>query len=156
MATRGGRRGGRGGNDTTPRRPAAVSGPGALSRRTDGGPGAQPVRPVPAEQHGDRQASVELQQAAPLAAAAPPGAGAPPGAAAPTSPGPIELPDVFAPTARPGEPITTGNLSDSPMPIRDRVDSTLALLQVLYEANPHEDIARLIDKLMNRGRPGRR
>lgn len=69
-----GQRGKRGrGGYQAPATPAATSGPGALSRRTDGGPAKpQPVRALPGGKFGDRQATVQQQQAAPLASAPPP------------------------------------------------------------------------------------
>lgn len=53
-----------------PSNPAPVSGPGALSRRTDGGgPGSQqPVRVPTGGSYGDATQLMKLQQAAPLAA----------------------------------------------------------------------------------------
>lgn len=53
-----------------PSNPAPVSGPGALSRRTDGGgPGnQQPVRVPTGGSYGDATQLMKLQQAAPLAA----------------------------------------------------------------------------------------
>ncbi|MGV9850431.1 hypothetical protein ACWDWU_16925 [Streptomyces sp. NPDC003442] len=48
-----------------PANPAPVSGPGALSRRTDGGP-SQPVRTPSGGKYGERQALEQLQQSAPL------------------------------------------------------------------------------------------
>lgn len=50
-----------------PASPAPVSGPGALSQRTDGGPGKQPVRTPSGGAYGDRQNLQQLQQSAPLA-----------------------------------------------------------------------------------------
>lgn len=47
-----------------PSKPAAVSGPGALSARTDGRP--QPVRDISGGDYGDRQEFHQLQEAAPL------------------------------------------------------------------------------------------
>lgn len=47
-----------------PSKPAAVSGPGALSARTDGRP--QPVRDISGGAYGDRKEFHELQQSAPL------------------------------------------------------------------------------------------
>jgi len=60
-----------------PGNPAPVSGPGALSQRTDGGPG-QPVRAPSGGAYGERQALEQMQQAAPLAASAGGDVGAPP------------------------------------------------------------------------------
>ena len=100
---------GRGGNDTTPARPAAVSGPGALSARTDGGP-SQPIRPIPGGTYGDRKASIEQQQAAPMPAPAGPSPGPQGPVPAPSPPapqGPVNS-DPFGPTERPDESIMTG------------------------------------------------
>ncbi|MFF6988365.1 hypothetical protein [Streptomyces sp. NPDC010273] len=51
-----------------PANPAPVSGPGALSQRTDGGPAKQPVRVPSGGAYGDRQNLQQLQQAAPVGA----------------------------------------------------------------------------------------
>lgn len=107
----GGRKG-RGGYQR-PASPAAVSGPGALSGRTDGGPAdRQPIRPVPAAAHGDRQQLVALQEAAPMQVGgpAPPAlAPAPPGMAPGPAPGPV---DVFGPSQRPEESVLAGAATD--------------------------------------------
>lgn len=81
-----------------PSDPAPVSGPGRLSRRTDG----QPIMDAPGGEYGDRQALHELQQAAPLASA--------PAPAGSTGPG-IDLSGVVplsAPSAQPDVPVTSG------------------------------------------------
>lgn len=135
MADNRSRRGGR----RTPATPAPVSGPGALSRRTDGGPG-QPVRSFPAEFYGQRQALEGLQQAAPLAQeSAPTPAGGPsqaPAAAPPT-------PSIFGPTARPNELATTGAFN------RGGESNILppdpdAFLRLLYSMKPDPYLLRLI------------
>ena len=94
---------GRGGYQR-PSNPAPVSGPGALSKRTDGGPG-QPVRTPTGGAYGEGAELTGLQQAAPLAEAQ--GGGAtPPGLLAGLS-----LPegvDLDAPTTEPGSPVTSG------------------------------------------------
>lgn len=54
-----------------PANPAPVSGPGALSQRTDGGPGAQPVRRLPDADYGENRDFVAQQEGAPLAQAEP-------------------------------------------------------------------------------------
>lgn len=51
------------GGQRTPRNPAPVSGPGALSRRTDGG---QPAQYVSGQDYGDGQELMAQQQAAPM------------------------------------------------------------------------------------------
>lgn len=87
-----------------PNNPAPVSGPGAKSQRTDGGPG-QPVRDLPDAKYGENAAFRTAQQAAPMSG----GGGGMGGAAAPAG-----LPDLSgivpmgAPSQRPDEPITAG------------------------------------------------
>lgn len=83
-----------------PASPAPVSGPGALSQRTDGGPSddKQPIRLAAGGAYGERQEMQQLQQAAPMAE---------------TPDGPV-LPEytggaLNAPSARPGEPVTHGS-----------------------------------------------
>ena len=84
------------GGRRTPSNPAPVSGPGALSRRTDGGPSdSQPIRLAPGGEYGSRKNMQEIQAGAPMLEA---GGG-------PTPPPPVPL---TAPTQRPGEPVTAG------------------------------------------------
>lgn len=108
MASRGAKRNGRGGYQA-PAAPAPVSGPGALSARTDGRPQAQPIRPqANAGGYGDRQAAVAQQQSAPMRAG---GVSAPPGTAPqdPAAAGGIPTGiDPFGPSNRPWEPVTAG------------------------------------------------
>ena len=96
--------------DGTPARPAAVSGPGALSARTDGGAGStkQPLRVASGGAYGERQAAEAQQAGAPMAAGGPAAGGAPPAGA--TAPPPDGAPGVgvFGPSAMPSQPITTG------------------------------------------------
>lgn len=87
-----------------PNNPAPVSGPGALSRRTDGGgPGnQQPVRVPTGGSYGDATQLMKLQQSAPLAAS--------PGGED-VSAGALPLPqgvDFGAPTQQPDVPVTDG------------------------------------------------
>lgn len=85
-----------------PSNPSPVSGPGSLSRRTDGGP-TQAPRYMAGGQYGEGQALMSAQQGAPMAASTP--------MARPTAPQMPTLPPVVpltAPTERPGEPITHG------------------------------------------------
>lgn len=101
---RGTKRNNRGGY-REPSKPAAVSGPGALSQRTDRG---QPIRAQANDgTYGSRQASVQQQQSAPLRAG---GADTPPVALTdPTQAEPVPSPiDPFGPTNRPYEPVTSG------------------------------------------------
>jgi hypothetical protein len=87
-----------------PSKPAPVSGPGAGSKRTDGGP-AQKLRDLPDAQYGEAATFRSLQEKAPLAqtpstASAPKGRS---GGGAGSS-----MPTLGAPTTRPDEPVTTG------------------------------------------------
>jgi hypothetical protein len=75
-----------------PANPAAVSGPGALSARTDGGATSQPQMVASGGAYGDRKEMESIQGGAPMAAA--PGAPRPPA--------------LTEPTAYPEEPITAG------------------------------------------------
>ena len=86
-----------------PSKPAAVSGPGALSARTDGGPGSakQPVQRIPGVDYGEQKALTEQQQAAPLPKATMP-------QAQPSVARPMPQMDIFAETQRPSEPVTAG------------------------------------------------
>lgn len=79
-----------------PSDPAPVSGPGALSQRTDGGATQAPML-ASGGAYGERQEMQGLQSGAPLQ-----GGGAGPATAGPT-PVPLD-----APTTRPDEPVTAG------------------------------------------------
>lgn len=83
-----------------PNNPAPVSGPGALSRRTDG----QPIRVPTGGAYGDAQNLENLQKSAPLAAS--------PGGSTPVPPtgeaAGANLTPFGAPTEQPGTPVTAG------------------------------------------------
>lgn len=80
------------GGQRTPSDPAPVSGPGALSQRTDGGATSQPVMVASGGEYGERAAMESIQAGADMAQA-------------PGTPRPPALTD---PTANPEEPITAG------------------------------------------------
>lgn len=89
------------GGDRVPSNPAPVSGPGALSQRTDG----QAARYVAGLPYGEGQQFMDIQQSAPMAQApapTPDTSGASGAAIAPM----VGFAD---PTQRPQEPLTTGN-----------------------------------------------
>jgi hypothetical protein len=86
-----------------PGSPAPVSGPGALSKRTDGGPGKQPIRTPSGGAYGERQALEQLQQAAPVSASPGGDVGAPQ-----TADLTADLVGFDAPTQMPDEPVTAG------------------------------------------------
>jgi hypothetical protein len=83
-----------------------VSGPGSLSRRTDGGPGAKkaPIQNLPDAGYGEQAEYRSIQQGAPIQKVEAPTAGAPGGA---PQAGPLP-PALDAPTGRPDEPVTAG------------------------------------------------
>lgn len=75
-----------------PENPAPVSGPGALSQRTDGGP-TQGAKYMPGMPYGEN--TMSQQTAAPMAGKA--------------EPAPMEMPTpLMAPSSRPNEPVTNG------------------------------------------------
>jgi len=90
-----------------PQNPAAVSGPGALSQRTDGGAGSskQPIRVPTGGGYGEAGALEAQQQAAPMAAGG--SGGAPTGGAPAPAPASPDV-GVFGPTTMPSQSITTG------------------------------------------------
>lgn len=109
--------------------PAKVSGPGALSQRTDGG---QPLRHIADAKYGEDKANIAQQKMAPLANSAEEGAagpgpatgpmssGASGGSPTPVSSGPATPPQAItgfsAPSALPDQPVTTGAQFGAPPP----------------------------------------
>lgn len=83
-----------------PENPAPMSGPGALSQRTDGGP-AQGAKYIPGLPYGQGQETYNQQTAAPMSGGSP----MPSAPEAATMPMPSPL---MSPTGRPNEPITSG------------------------------------------------
>mgnify|MGYP001619835495 CR=1 FL=1 len=80
------------GGQRTPAHPAAVSGPGPLRARTDGGATSQPEMVASGGAYGERQAMEGIQSGAAMQGTAP----------LPRPPG------LGEPTANPGEPVTAG------------------------------------------------
>jgi hypothetical protein len=94
------------GGPRKPASPAPVSGPGRLSRRTDGGPG-QVQRSLPNAEYGEQGFYSAIQSGAPLALAE--GALTPSsGATGTASPSPMPVTPFNAPTQYPGQPVTSG------------------------------------------------
>lgn len=87
-----------------PAKPAAVSGPGKFSARTDGKPGTQPIRDLPDAGYGEQATFRGTQAAAPMLDSQGTPAGPPP-----TAPGggPAAVP-FTEPSQAPDEPITAG------------------------------------------------
>jgi hypothetical protein len=126
-----------------PANPAPVSGPGRLSKRTDGGPGnaKQPVRWVSGLPYGEGKEMMDLQGAAPMSAA-------------PSTP----LVSFDAPTDRPNEPVTTGNpmgagagpeALPAPAPQNDVVS---AVIRAAYARYPSPALGSLVNQLDAEGR----
>lgn len=129
-----------------PNNPAPVSGPGALSRRTDGGP-VQGAKQMAANgKYGERKALMEMQQAAPMQGNPTPSTPTP---TVPTSAAPTmqrqPITNLFAPTERPQEPITAGapvgpgRTPEEPMP-EGRYRYISKYMPVLREAMKDPDV----------------
>ena len=126
---------GKHGGQRTPTKPAAVSGPGALSQRTDGGP-SQPVRTIPGLDYGQGVALEGRQAAAPMQAG-------PQGASGGASP----QPDLFRPTEQPGvnpAAAQAQRMADQRQPIFP--EDPDMLLRYLQSVAPHPDIERLLER----------
>ena len=89
-----------------PRNPAPVSGPGQLSRRTDGGP-QQTTQPMTGMGYGENAEFNAMQGGAPLAAT-PSVSNARARSTSPTGQGGAAAVPLFSPTGFPEEPITAG------------------------------------------------
>lgn len=92
-----------------PAQPAQVSGPGPMSRRTDGG-AAQAMMDLPNAKYGENSQFQSLQQGASLSASPSP-TGTPVGMDAnglPPNPAASQVVPIGAPTNRPNEPVTSG------------------------------------------------
>ena len=90
------------GGPRTPSNPAPVSAPGALSRRTDGGP-QQVNAQMTGMNYGENADFMDIQSSAPMSAT--PSVRAPRGGAAASGPSATPL---FSQTQRPDEPVTAG------------------------------------------------
>lgn len=123
---------GRGGYQQ-PSKPAPVSGPGALSQRTDGRAGdaaGRLVNDAPSTGYGEKAALQQAQSQIPAGRSAPQG--------------PMQPPDMFGPTRRPGEPITAGAAAGAgPGPANLLAEDPHVVLRALAAAYPHPDIIRL-------------
>lgn len=102
------------GGPRTPSAPAPVSGPGRLSKRTDGTPGGK-LSVAPGLAYGERQEALAQERTAPMAvtpqtaAPSPPTVGAPAQPSTPTGATNQAVNMMFAQsTQRPNEPVTHG------------------------------------------------
>jgi hypothetical protein len=126
-----------------PSKPAAVSGPGSMSARTDG---RVPQMPHTGLKYGENQAVNDQQGQA--AMGAPPGPG---GAVAPPRGGPLPQgpTGAFGPTERPGEPMTAGipwgeGSNGNEAPVLD--DNPDLLLQAWAAKYNHPDLIELVNR----------
>lgn len=127
-----------------PSNPAAVSGPGALSRRTDGGP--QAIQAIPAGgKYGERKAMQEIQSSAPMA-----------GNPIPTPKPQIPVPGLFDQTQNPAEPVTSGSIAGPgpgpealSLPVqRASVQDTLRRLAAVDDTG---EVDMVLNMIMQRG-----
>ncbi len=121
-----------------PRNPAPVSGPGAMSKRTDGGPGSkQAMRHVPTSDYGGSAEMDRVQQGAPMR-------------------GEAQVIPMDAPTMRPDEPVTAGApFGPGPGPeyvFRGQEDHVSAAIRAAYEMFPSSALARMVADLDKQGR----
>lgn len=110
-----------------PNNPAPVSGPGAMSRRTDGGAATQPEMIASGNGYGERKAMEEIQGGAAMQG----GGGAP-------TPAPSAIP-FDAPTQNPGEPVTAGaalgpGIGPEAAGIKDDEQVTLDMMRPLLKS----------------------
>lgn len=129
----------------TPENPAPMSGPGALSQRTDGGP-AQGAKYISGLPYGQGQETYNQQTAAPMAAAEP----AP---AAPAMPPMLSLNDM---TQRPDEPLTAGlDIGDGPgsevMNLPNRSQSLIDTIRYLTQFDSSGDAELIYRTLTDQG-----
>jgi hypothetical protein len=129
-----------------PENPAPMSGPGALSQRTDGGP-SQPATYISGLPYGEGQKTYDQQTSAPMA-----GSNIP--QPKPQLPEPTPL---MAPTQRPDEPITAG-INSGPGPgsevMMDRPNQAYTLtqtLQQLIKYDPSGDTEMIYRALVDEG-----
>ena len=129
-----------------PSNPAPISGPGALSQRTDGGP-TQPAKYISGLPYGEGQTTYDQQTSAPMAGR---------NTAQPT----LQLPEptpLMAPTERPDETITAG-IDSGPGPgsevMMDRPNQSYTLtqtLQQLIKYDPSGDTEMIYRALVDEG-----
>lgn len=136
------RRGSGRGGYREPSSPAAVSPPGSLSQRTDGGPSAGSYR-VSGMDYGDNKAVNQQIQSAPME---PQGGGGPQRQGGAAGPGPQ---GIFGPTDRPDEPLTAG-VDAGPgegAPREFLAEDPYLMARALYQVAPSPQLERLMARL---------
>ena len=150
-----------------PQNPAGTSGPGPLSKRTDGGP-AQALKDLPDARYGENSQFQALQQGASLSASpSPQGQGQPLDLGSlPPNPAAGLVTSLSAPTARPNEPVTAGAamgagpgpeaLGGQPAQVASqdigKISQSLPLFEMLANMNDATPSTRLFVNLL-RGAP---
>jgi hypothetical protein len=116
-----------------PSKPAAVSGPGSMSQRTDG---RQPARYMAGGEYGEGQEMMELQTSAPMSEATAPSPSRGRGGSRQRPSGPPVNP-LFSPTERPDEPITAGApFGEGPGPVTPPVQPKPNNLEAVVKYMP--------------------
>lgn len=128
-----------------PENPAPMSGPGALSQRTDGNP-AQGAKYISGLPYGQGQETYNQQTAAPMAAGQPM-------PSAPTLPPMLSLNDE---TQRPDEPLTAGlDIGEGPgsevMKMANRSQSLIDTIRYLTQFDPSGDAELIYRTLTDQG-----
>jgi hypothetical protein len=131
MAQQGGKRPVR-----TNSQPKPVSGPGALSQRTDMMTNSDP------NVYGDRKATEELMAGAPMAKQ--------------QQVSKPSITDLFAPTQRPNEPVTAGNpmgagVGPEALNLPARTFNPAQILSRLADSDPSGEIELILQELTNKG-----
>lgn len=132
------------GGRRTPSNPAPVAMPGALSRRTDGGP-SQTTVPMSGMAYGENADYNDIQSSAPMAAA-PTVSNARARKSSPTGQGAAATP-LFAPTGFPDEPVTAGapfGPGPGPMPSMPNNTSLQSSLRRMVSTDPNGDAVRIL------------
>ena len=132
------------GGPRTPSNPAPVSAPGALSRRTDGGP-SQTTVPMTGMGYGENADYNDIQSSAPLAAA-PSVSNTRARKSSPTGQGAAATP-LFAPSGFPEEPVTAGapfGPGPGPMSMGTNTSSLQTSLRRMVTFDPDGDAARIL------------
>jgi hypothetical protein len=137
------------GGQRRPSNPAPVSGPGALSRRTDG----QGPKYISGGQYGEGQEMMDLQASAPMSETKTRAPRMSAGKTA-TAPPPAQVTPLFAPTQRPDEPITAGapfGPGPGPQTPSRSGKSLTATLEKLLPYDSSGQIARLYQMAASKG-----
>jgi len=116
--------------------PKPVSGPGALSQRTDMMTNSDP------NVYGDRKATEELMAGAPMAKQ--------------QQVSKPSVTDLFAPTQRPNEPVTAGNpmgagVGPEALNLPARTFNPAQILSRLADSDPSGEIELILQELTNKG-----